>query len=304
MSENRVVSRIAPTPSGLLHQGNAFNFLLTCLLTRYYDGRLWLRIDDIDSARSRPEYVEDIFDTLNWLGIEPDEGPSGPGNFYRDHSQQDKMAVYRKAAERLLDTGKAYACRCSRRKIREASADGIYPETCRRIGKRAFDAPYAVRSALDDKALNIFVPGLEGKGKPYNLKAGMGDFVIWRKDDAAAYQLASLCDDEAMGTTLIVRGDDLFSSSAAQLWLAEALELEKFLAVSFVHHGLLQDESNHKLAKSEGALSIRSMRKDGLKVSVLLRKFCKWADLPEKDVNTLSDLQVIFSDESSKRKLY
>lgn len=304
MFENQVVSRIAPTPSGFLHKGNAFNFLLTYLLTRYYNGRLWLRIDDIDAARSRPEYVEDIFDTLNWLGIEPDEGPSGPDNFYRGHSQQDKMAVYRKAAERLLHTGKAYACRCSRKEIREASTDGIYPETCRQMGKKAFDAPYAVRCALDNEALNIVVPTLEGEEKSYNLKAGMGDFVIWRKDDAAAYQLASLCDDEAIGTTLIVRGEDLFSSSAAQLWLAEALELERFPAVSFVHHRLLHDESDHKLAKSEGALSIKSMRENGLEVSVLLSEFCKWAGLPEKNVNTLSDLQVIFNDKSNKRKIH
>jgi glutamyl-tRNA synthetase len=164
--------------------------------------------------------------------------------------------------------------------------------------------PYAIRCALGDEAasVSVMVPG--GHELLVDLKADMGDFIIWRKDDMAAYQLASICDDEEIGTTLIVRGMDLMSSTAAQLWLANALDLEIFPKVRFIHHPLLYDDSQHKLSKSEGAMSVLYMRNNGLAISSLLKEFCLWAGLPEVGVNSLDEMQILFNKENDARKLY
>ncbi|RFP65784.1 hypothetical protein D0N36_07595 [Hymenobacter lapidiphilus] len=111
-----VVSRLAPTPSGFLHLGNAVNFTLTWLLTRRAGGTLHLRIDDLDRARFRPAYLDNIFRTLAWLGLDYDHGPSGPDEFERHYSQQHRLAEYEAAlqAARAAHPALFYACRCSR----------------------------------------------------------------------------------------------------------------------------------------------------------------------------------------------
>ena len=126
-----VISRLAPTPSGYLHLGNAFNFLLTCLLVDFMDGHLHLRIDDLDEPRVMQSSVEDIFVQLEWLGIKYDSGPSGPDELFSSFSQRLRMELYHESLELLRKSGHLFACECSRSEIRQISSNGNYPGTCR-----------------------------------------------------------------------------------------------------------------------------------------------------------------------------
>jgi glutamyl/glutaminyl-tRNA synthetase len=130
-----VVSRLAPTPSGFLHLGNAVNFTLTWLLTRRAGGTLHLRIDDLDRARFRPAYLTNIFQTLEWLGLDYDHGPTGPDDFERHYSQRHFLAAYEATlqAARTAHPHLFYACRCSRTELSRAATTGshTYPGTCR-----------------------------------------------------------------------------------------------------------------------------------------------------------------------------
>jgi len=124
-------SRIAPTPSGFLHLGNAVNFVLTWLMVRKAGGTLRLRIDDADCLRAKPEYLEDIFCQLDWLGITWDEGPMGVDDFRGRFSQQLRLERYREFLAGLARAGHLYPCGCSRREMRNLAPDGIYPGFCR-----------------------------------------------------------------------------------------------------------------------------------------------------------------------------
>ena len=283
-------TRIAPTPSGYLHRGNAFNFLLCWLSAKAQGGEVWLRIDDVDGQRTRPEYVEDVFATLDWLGIRPDAGPSGPEDFYQHHSQQHRMEDYRQHLQQLLDQGDAYACTCSRAQIKALSDDGRYPGTCRDKGLHQVPgAEYAIRAKLDQVAGDLSFDESGQKTQAPDLRESMGDFVLWRKEDVAAYQLASLIDDVTMGMTLIVRGQDLLDSTAAQRWLAKKLGLQSFEQVRFVHHGLVGGADGQKLSKSLGADALKTQREAGASPATLYQDFARWQGWQESP-DTLSAL--------------
>ncbi|WP_210520738.1 glutamate--tRNA ligase family protein [Hymenobacter terricola] len=236
-----VVSRLAPTPSGFLHLGNAVNFVLTWLLTRRTGGTLHLRIDDLDRARLRPAYLDNIFRVIDWLGIDYDHGPTGPDDFLRHHSQllhlPDYNAVLRRLAQR---PGLVRASTRSRTNGTEAAVSLETPGAA----WRAHVAPGTEISLPDAWQGQITVP----------LGSLMPDFVIRKKDGVAAYQVASVVDDLRLGTNMIVRGLDLKPSTAAQLWLASQLsETAVFnaLRVQFYHHPLLTNAAGQKLSKSQ-----------------------------------------------------
>ncbi|WP_139924537.1 glutamate--tRNA ligase family protein [Hymenobacter sp. DG01] len=251
-----VVSRLAPTPSGFLHLGNAINFTLTWLLTRRAGGVLHLRIDDLDRARFRPAYLENIFRTLEWLGLDYDHGPAGPEDFERYFSQQHLLSAYEAVlqAAKQAHPGVFYACRCSRTDLaRLARPDGCYPGTCRHYSL-PLATPQTAWRALVPPATTVHFPDLLQGPVTSHLDTALGDFVVRKKDGAAAYQVASVVDDVRLGVTLVVRGQDLLPSTAAQLWLAQYLPgQEAFRSTRFLHHGLVLDESGQKLSKSTQA---------------------------------------------------
>jgi glutamyl-tRNA synthetase len=273
-------TRIAPTPSGFLHAGNAWSFLLTWLLARSQGGSIHLRIDDLDAARKREEYVEDIFASLEWLGLDWDTGPRTPAEAETAHSQRLRIPRYREALERLaaldaLDEDKApllYACSCSREKVkRDAAAagrPGLYPGTCRDAGiewRKNFDArhpsreSYPLRLRVPESA-EARITGAAGELLTLHPGRDIGDFVVWQRNGEPAYQLASLVDDEDLGMDLIVRGKDLLPSTGAQAWMAARLGFKGFQGARFLHHDLLVDAQGGKLSKSEGAISLRGLR--------------------------------------------
>lgn len=246
------VARIAPTPSGYLHIGNAVNFILTWLAVRLHDGHLMLRIDDLDKERCKPRYVDDVFYALEWLGIEPDAGPSGTSEFYASYSQTLRYDTYRNALATMRENGAhLFACTCSRRQL---AGSQRYPGTCRESGHELL----AMQSAL-----RIEVPpntAVSVGGEPVQLDETVGDFILWRRDDIPAYQLVSVVEDVHDGINLIIRGRDLFESSAAQLFLAPFLDAGTFSDAAFLHHDLILRPDGSKFSKSDRDVSLRSMR--------------------------------------------
>ncbi len=235
-----LITRIAPTPSGFLHPGNAVNFLLTSWLARQHGGRLLLRIDDLDAARVRPEYLDDVFRVVSWLGLEIHGGPSDVAEFRRDYSQTLRTEYYRDEVRRLPEV---FACRCSRR---ELAGGGPYPGTCRLAGLELAAGRTALRATVPRPC-----PVPVGS-RTVDVAAEMGDFVVWRRDDLPAYQLASVVDDRDLGVNAVVRGLDLFDSTAAQLFLAPLLGAQSFALADFRHHELVVDAAGRKLSKSAG----------------------------------------------------
>ncbi len=257
--------RMAPTPSGFLHVGNAANFALNWLAARWHPGtRLLLRIDDLDAERKRPEYLQNIFDTLNWLGLDWDEGPRSVQDLESEWSQRFRLPIYERLLEQLREQGVLFACAKSRREL--ASFHGDYPEAFRQ-------QPYS----LDDEgvAWRLRTP------RPCTIETMPPDFVVRRRDNIPAYQLVSVADDVYFGITHVVRGEDLAPSTRAQQYLAQCAGLEAFARIRFLHHPLLLDGQGQKLSKSAGAQALLQGRQRFLPAALVFRLVAKWLGLNE-----------------------
>ena len=239
------LTRIAPTPSGFLHEGNRVNFRRTADLAREIGAAIALRIDDADAARYRREYAEDIFATLRSMGIEWTVGPRDVDDFEAQWSQRAKTEYYRSQVQGALERGMpAYACACSRSQQRGPAVAGCVGD-CRTRGVSLAAGITALRMVVD--------PGtaVEVAGQRVDLGREMGDFIVWRRDDLPAYQVVSVVEDRNLGVTHIVRGLDLLPSSAAQIHLATWFDATNVLGATFVHHELVTDASGAKLSKSQ-----------------------------------------------------
>jgi glutamyl/glutaminyl-tRNA synthetase len=296
--KNTLKTRLAPTPSGFLHLGNGASFVATWALARAFGGQILLRIDDLDAERMRPEYVEDIFRTLDWLGLDWDEGPFSVADFSQNWSQHLRLDMYENALSDLKKTGNLYACHCSRKDIRLNSINGLYPNTCRqnRLLELENIANYekntAWRIVVNENKIvhfNTFEkigllsinPILEEKSDflndlYVNLSEKIGDFIIRQKNGLPSYQLASLIDDGFFNINFIVRGEDLLHSTAAQIFLAEQLNQADFLNTNFWHHPLITDADGSKLSKSEGAASLMALREKNNSAAIVVKQAAKW----------------------------
>lgn len=252
-----LLTRLAPTPSGYLHLGNAFSFIITWLLARLQGGKILLRIDDLDNERFRPEYLEDIFYSLEWLGLDYDLGPCGVADFHAEWSQYRRIDLYKQLLQDL--SPHLFACTCSRKTWQEASTDGQYPGTC--IAKNLpLETPEAVwRLLTPDNQWVIF--NQAGKKEPVQAMPyqWMRHPVLRRKDGLPAYQVASVADDCHFGINLIVRGADLFASTVAQCYIATCIGTAQFRDIAFLHHPLLKDAQGEKLSKSAGSLALKTI---------------------------------------------
>ena len=238
------LTRIAPTPSGFLHEGNRLNFRRTADLAADIGAELALRIDDVDASRYRREYAEDIFASLRDMGIAWTVGPRDVEDFEAHWSQRARTEIYRAELQRALAQGlPAYACACSRA-VQPGPASGGCAAGCRERELPLEPGRTALRVAVEPGT--VVAVGAER----VSLDTEMGDFIVWRRDDLPAYQLVSVIDDRDLGVTHIVRGRDLLSSSAAQIHLAPWLGAESVAQATFVHHELVIDASGEKLSKS------------------------------------------------------
>jgi glutamyl-Q tRNA(Asp) synthetase len=265
-----VITRFAPSPTGLLHLGHAHAALTAWGAARRVGGRFLLRIEDIDGTRCRPEFTAAILEDLAWLGLDWD----GDVRVQSVHMPEYRAALARLSARRLL-----YPCFCTRAEIaREIAAAGqaphgpdgpLYPGTCRRLAPEARAArmaagePYALRLDMT-AALALAPPGLSfeevGEGRLRCDPAQFGDAVLARKEVPASYHLCVTHDDALQGVTLVTRGVDL----------KPATHLHRLLQVlmgwpepRYAHHPLLMDASGRRLAKRDGAPSLRALRERG-----------------------------------------
>lgn len=251
-------SRIAPTPSGFLHIGNAYSFILTSQLVRQQQGTLLLRIDDMDGGRVRPEYLQDIFDTLDFLGVKYEEGPENVDDFNQHYSQKLRLPLYQKLLDKLCATGLVYACSCSRKTL--LVSNNICICKTKKLPLETLDAAWRI----EVPANTIIQFNDEYLGAvSIDLSELMPDFVIRKKDGMPAYQVSSLADDSHHHINYIVRGEDLLHSTAAQLYLAKLAGVESFTHTQFYHHALVKNSNGEKLSKSAGATSIKALRENG-----------------------------------------
>lgn len=250
-------TRIAPTPSGFLHLGNVLSFAITASLARKNNAKILLRIDDLDQARANKQYIQDIFDTLNFLEIPWDEGPRDVKEFEDSYSQLHRMAMYRDQLQQLKDKGSIFACTCSRNQLQDARycdcLNRQIPLYMENVSWRLITGTNhepAIKNYNDEVDRTV-------------LPVDMHNFVVRKKDGFPAYQLTSVVDDLFYGIDLVVRGEDLLSSTLAQQELASALGKNDFADITFYHHPLLMEAPGKKLSKSAGATSVKYLRKNG-----------------------------------------
>ncbi|WP_187263971.1 glutamate--tRNA ligase family protein [Pontibacter beigongshangensis] len=279
-----IKTRIAPTPSGYLHLGNALSFAITWALARKQNGTVVLRIDDLDNTRFRPGYLHNIFDTLQFMGIDYDEGPASPDDFLRNYSQHHRLPLYHDFLDQLLAKDLLYACPCSRSQIAALSPEGLYPMTCRNLQVPLSEPGAAWRIHVPDHTIISFYDLLLRENYEVPLWEQMPDFVVRRKDGIPAYQVASVCDDLQMGINLVVRGQDLLTSTAAQVFLAQCTGHTAFTNMRFLHHPLLLGSDGAKLSKSQDAQSLHGMRQQGMTPAALWQRLAHLLGWHDADV--------------------
>jgi glutamyl/glutaminyl-tRNA synthetase len=268
-------TRIAPTPSGFLHEGNAFAFLLTAELAKRQGASILLRIDDLDNDRKRPEYVEDIFITLEWLGVEWQEGPRNATELESAWSQHHRLHLYEEALTTLRDKGLVYACGCSRKQLAAFDSPADDAHTCRN-GNLPLDTPNTAWRLRIPRETEVCFKSLNGEITTLRPVDLLPDPVVRRRDGIPAYQVASVVDDHHFGIDLIVRGEDLLPSTAVQLFIAQQLGLDDFLNATFHHHPLILDEKGEKWSKSAGNHVESLLRRDGVAHQGLLEHVQQW----------------------------
>ena len=256
------LTRFAPTPSGFLHIGNVYSFLLSKALAEKTGAKILLRIDDLDRDRYRPEFVQDIFDTLDFLEIGYDMGPKNMQEFEQEWSQIHRMGSYLEALEQIREQRLVFACDCTRKKIQQLDSSGYYLGHCqvRNIPLERNDTCWRM-DTFDTDFIKIKTYN-EGV-KSYTLPEDSAFFIVRKKDKLPAYQLTSVIDDLHYEVDLVVRGNDLLGSTLGQQIVAHGLEDSSFKEVTFLHHRLLKGPKNKKLSKSEGANSIQFLRNEG-----------------------------------------
>ena len=245
------VGRFAPSPSGRMHLGNVFTALMAWLSVRSQEGKMLLRIEDLDPDRSKAEYIDFLRRDLEWLGLDWDEEMP---------LQSTRNGIYQTYFDRL----NTYPCYCSRSELHTASAphasDGkwIYAGTCRNLTpeeRAAKGRTPAWRVRVPEETI-CFTDGIFGEYSE-NLATDCGDFILRRSDGVFAYQLAVVCDDALGGVTEVVRGCDLLSSTPRQLWLYRQLG---FTTPRFFHVPLLIAADGKRLSKRERSLDMAHLR--------------------------------------------
>lgn len=286
MMSTKVTGRFAPSPSGRMHLGNAFSCLLAWLSARSVGGRIILRQEDLDPARCKREYADQLEDDLRWLGLDWDEGGSQGGDSYYQSNRRDIYAYY---LEQLRGKGLVYPCFCSRGELHAANAphasDGtlLYSGTCRDLTQAQRQAKTLLRRpslrARVSGSLTAYQDGLQGIYS-VDLEQDCGDFILRRSDGVHAYQLAVVVDDALMGVNQVVRGKDLLSSTPWQLWLQEQLGFDH---PQYYHVPLLIASDGRRLSKRDGDLDLGALRASGVSPEVVVGRLAYWAELLDRE---------------------
>ena len=280
---SRPVGRLAPSPTGAQHVGNARTFLLAWLSIRARGGRVILRMEDIDSPRIKRGAAQQAVEDLRWLGLDWDEGPD-LGGPHAPYVQTERLAVYREALDHLQAAERVYPCTCTRSDVAAAASaphagqEGPrYPGTC--SYRSAADAAILTRRLSEEVAAATFcwrfraasrqreLADLVAGSQSCNVAADLGDFVVAKADGTPAYQLAVVVDDEAMGVTEVLRGNDLLPSAFRQ---HELYEFFGWKPPEFAHVPLVVGRDGRRLAKRHGDTRLATLRTSGIPAEKLV----------------------------------
>lgn len=280
----RPTTRLAPSPTGALHLGNARTFLVTWALARQRGWRVVLRIEDLDGPRVKPEAITGCIETLRWLGLDWDEGPI---------VQTDDLGPHRSAMARLARAGCVFPTKLTRREIAAAASaphdgsdtstsndmggDVVFPRSLRPpLGPVAFaDEATDWRFVVEDGTVG-FEDAFAGEQSIEPAKT-IGDFVVWTRREQPAYQLAVVVDDARQGVTQVIRGDDLLDSTARQLLLLDALGLPR--PREYWHLPLVIGEDGRRLAKRHGDTRLDHYREAGVEPERVIGLLAEWCGL-------------------------
>ncbi|MDQ6981047.1 MAG: tRNA glutamyl-Q(34) synthetase GluQRS [Ghiorsea sp.] len=265
-------TRFAPSPTGLLHLGNAYSALVCEQWAKKHDAALFLRVEDIDFTRCKPKFSKQMLDDLTWLGI----------SFDVVSFQQQRLVLYEQALQQLIDMDVLYPCFCTRKQVNATLASQkvnrhlktehcleAYPGTCKHLAtelrqQQMLNMPYAWR--LDCQTVFERVGKLcawqdvQGHKHLFNV-LDIGDVIIGRKDIRFSYHLCVVVDDAEQGITHVIRGEDLRSSTPVHHVLQRLLG---YKSPQYLHHVLITNNEGVRLAKSKGSPALQALRENGV----------------------------------------
>jgi len=273
-------TRLAPSPTGALHLGNARTFLVNWALARRRGWQIVLRIDDLDGPRIKPGAADEAIEILDWLGLDWDEGP---------YYQRSDLATYDAALARLAAHCDIYPCRCTRSQIEQASLSAPhgekherhYPGTCRPAERTPVDLEQLQEEGVAwrirvSAGTSQFVDALAGE-QQHDVHCSVGDFLVRTKARLPSYQLAVVVDDARQQIDQIVRGDDLLASTARQQLLYSRLGLGP--TPSYTHLPLVLGEDGRRLAKRHGDSRLSHYRRRGVPAERIIGLLAQWSGL-------------------------
>lgn len=292
--------RFAPSPTGPLHIGGARSALFNYLLAEKEKGTLILRMEDTDLDRSRPEYEQEIIDSLHWLGITWAEG-IGVGGPHEPYRQTQRLDVYQRYVHKLLETGHAYYCFCSedeleeeRRALMDKGETPRYLGRCRHLTEEERQAKLArgirptVRFRVPEDEL-VVVDDLV-RGTVQFETANMGDFIIVKSDGIPTYNFAVVIDDHEMEVTHVIRAEEHLPNTPRQILIYKALGLKP---PQFAHISLILGKDRQKMSKRHGATSVMQYREQGYLPEALFNFLALLGWSPEGEEQLLSRDQII-----------
>lgn len=282
-----VRTRFAPSPTGYMHLGNVWVACLNFLYTREHRGRIVLRIEDIDRARSKKEFAAGIMEDLEWLGLTWDEGPDTE-NSYGSAIQSERTAIYEEVIHNFSENDLVYPCFCTRARLHSIAsaphrgeAMPVYDGHCRYLTaeerEKETKKPSWRLKVLQEETVS-YHDILRGDFSEKIIPEA-DDFVIRRADGMMAYQLAVSIDDGAMGITHVIRGDDLLSSTPYQVYLLQKLG---YKVPQYAHLPLLVDKEGVRLSKRQHGITIRSLKENGMTAGDILGLLMYWAGALKK----------------------
>jgi glutamyl-tRNA synthetase len=266
----KVRVRFAPSPTGYPHVGNIRTALFNWLFARHHGGSFIVRIEDTDVTRAVKGAVKAILDSLQWLGLDWDEGPEVGGK-YGPYMQSERLELYKETAERLISQGDAYYCYCSPQRLEEMRAEQIRRKQPPGYDRHCRDLTAEERAKKEAEGITPvvrFKTPLEGQTRFNDLIYGevvfehttIDDFILLKSDGYPTYHLANVVDDHAMEISHVIRADEWLSSTPRHLLLYKALDFEP---PQFIHHPMILGPDRSKLSKRHGAVSVIQYRDDG-----------------------------------------
>lgn len=302
--EKKLKVRFAPSPTGPFHIGGARSALFNWLVARHADGTFLVRIEDTDLKRSTKESEENIKDSLKWLGMNWDEGIDVGGS-HGPYRQTERLDLYKKEVQRLLDEGKAYYCYCSAEELeksRKAQLDAgktpIYDEHCRHLTEEE-KAKYEAEGRKPVVRLKVRKDGVFAfddmvRGHVEFQAAGVGDFIIMKSDGIPVYNFAVVIDDAFMEVTHVIRAEEHLSNTPRQLAIYEALG---YKPPKFGHISLILGEDHKKMSKRHGATSVTEYRNMGYLPEAVVNYLALlgWTPKGEQEIFTEEELIKQFS---------